>query len=81
LSSISSTYSSTENDLPQSRQYRLTPLQAITSFIFPLHFLHFIFVVYPEEGLNENTGDEIFFIDQKKIFVQKNALSLPGQNF
>jgi hypothetical protein len=54
LSSISSTYSSTENDLPQSRQYKLTPLQAIRSFIFPPHFLHFMLLVYPERGLNEN---------------------------
>jgi hypothetical protein len=35
-------------------QYKLTPLQAIRSFIFPPHFLHFMSLVYPERVLNEN---------------------------
>jgi hypothetical protein len=61
LSSISSTNSSTENDLPHSRQYKLTPLQAIRSFIFPPHFLHFMSLVYPERGLNENTRQKEWF--------------------
>jgi hypothetical protein len=36
-------------------QYRETPLQEKTSFILPPHFLHFMFLVYPEKGSNGNT--------------------------
>jgi len=70
LSSISSTNSSTENDLPHSRQYKLTPLQAMRSFIFPPHFLHFMSFSIYERGLNENTRHHLLEFDVFYSFMQ-----------